>query len=645
MDFLRLVVWIVLLIIVVSIAYALFAGREYQLPQLQVVAPQWLSLSYEYRPACMDSAYIDPWTIVNHFGLSIENNTIVYRYTNTSLEAEKVLNNASINPELYYYYYSILTALVAVPRGNYSTVYDLHPLPVSKNDVENLTKKSLCIFFPKGFEVPRVRPALLSNESYHIENGSAVNVVTYLPTANISIAYSVDYSNPLLVEGHVEVAPSISTIETVPCGSYHDEYGCGNKTCIIDHSYYCTKYSISYTYSFKLLENSNVIDSYEYSGSLSVLADSYSSYDVDELEWGRYHGYGPFAKAWVRVRERGETGCSMSETNTTVYTACTTTYYADFSTEARSRGARFYKAVIPITIDRGEIWSGVLSTMSIAVDINGSKTELPIDTPRLLNLNLSAYPWESRQFNASIYLSDVASIAGSRVLNFTRMVKIASISMSILKPETSLDSYAWNTVIDVKSIVNIKTWSIKVPSINITAIQKLLTPNPGGLWLEKLVLRYIHDKVRSFVVSNPAMNQYFDAFMWFLASQLPVNMGNCTSHGTATPLLDALCDKCGSEMERVRILHNVTSYSLDAQVKNIGLYYPSYNTTAINATVCIARISNYPELWNLNNTSIDHLYALPADNGYLVLYNIYENSPFGDWRRVKQWRGIANLSS
>jgi len=136
-----------------------------------------------------------------------------------------------------------------------------------------------------------------------------------------------------------------------------------------------------------------------------------------------------------------------------------------------------------------------------------------------------------------------------------------------------------------------------------------------------------------------------DGFMWLLASQLSVNMGNCTSHGTATPLLNALCDMCGSEAERVRILHNITSYSLNALIRNISLYYPSYNTTAINATVCIARISNYPELWNLNNTSIDHLYALPADNGYLVLYNIYENSPFGDWRRVKQWRGIANLSS
>jgi hypothetical protein len=58
------------------------------------------------------------------------------------------------------------------------------------------------------------------------------------------------------------------------------------------------------------------------------------------------------------------------------------------------------------------------------------------------------------------------------------------------------------------------------------------------------------------------MNQYFDAFMWLLVSQLPANMGNC-SHETATPLLDALSNKCESEIVCVKMPHNITSYSLD----------------------------------------------------------------------------------
>jgi len=638
MSILRFIAWVALLIIVVSVAYALFIGKELAQQLIQVPVPQWALPRYEYRPECTNHTYIDPWTVANSYGLSIKNNAIVYKYTNTSEEAEKTLNDASIDPELYYYYYSILTALVAKPMGNHSTVYDLHPLPVSQNDVENLTKKSLCIFFPsKGFEVPRVRPALLSNESYYVERGSVVNVVTYLPTANISIAYSIDYSNPLLVEGYAEAIISAFATEVVPCGHYHNEYECGNKTCIIDHSYYCTKYSISYTYSFKLLENSNIIDRYEYLGSLSVLADSDSSYDVAGLEWGWYHGYSPFAKAWVRVREWGETSCSTSETNTTVYTACTTTYYADFSTETRSRGARFYKAVIPIVAERREIWSGVLSTMSIAVDINGTRLVLPVNTSKpLLSINISAYPWESKKLSTAILLSDATSIAGSRVLSFTRSVKVASINISTSRPSIDLSKWGWGSTINVKPIVNAETWSIRAPNINITRIQRLLHPNPGELWLEKLVLRYIHDKIKWFIVNSSAMNQYFDAFMWLLASQMPIGMANCTPHNTTTPILDALCSKCGSEAERVKILCNVTGYSLNASIKNFNLYWPSYNSTAINATVCMAKISSYPELWELYNETKEIVYVLPEDSHYLVFYNVYENSPFGGWRRVKQ---------
>jgi hypothetical protein len=84
-----------------------------------------------------------------------------------------------------------------------------------------------------------------------------------------------------------------------------------------------------------------------------------------------------------------------------------------------------------------------------------------------------------------------------------------------------------------------------------------------------------------------------------------------------------------------KILCNVTGYSLNAGIKNFNLYWPS-NSTAINATVCMAKISSYPELWELYNETKDIVYALPEDSHYLVFYNVYENSPFGGWRRVKQ---------
>jgi len=169
-----------------------------------------------------------------------------------------------------------------------------------------------------------------------------------------------------------------------------------------------------------------------------------------------------------------ETRISTSTMYTTVYTACTSTYYADFSTEARSRGARFYKAVIPIAGERRKIWSGVLSTMSITVDINGSKIELPISTLNLLNINISAYPWEAKKFSATVSLSDVTSIAGSRVLSFTRSAKIASMNISTSRPSIDLSKWGWGSTINVKPIVSVETWSIRAPNIDITRIQRLL---------------------------------------------------------------------------------------------------------------------------------------------------------------------------
>jgi hypothetical protein len=636
LNLLRFIAWTALLIIVVSIAYAVFAGREYTSPQpLQVAKPLWFAPSYEYRPICTDNIYIDPWIVVNYFGLSVENNKIVYKYTNTSEEAEKVLNNASIDPELYYYYYSILTALVAIPKSNYSTVYDLHPLPVSQNDAENITQLSLCTYLPnKGFYVPPVNASIVSNTSYVVRNGSIINIITYLPIASIAILNSTSYANPINVSGFATGSLSAERVGEVVCGSTSAYFADYNKTGYI--IYVCSAYRVSYNYTLGYIANGTQVATDIYSNSFDYVARHCidCEEDVASAVGGYYKGFGPLAKAVITARSYyaySEEQIINGTPHLYEY------YYASFSTNTYTRALKLYRATATISASLGKILGGVIGTMRAVALSNGSAIELPANlTKPLLNINISAYPWEPEAFNASVYLSDTVSIVSSRIINFTRMVKVASINVSISKPVADLSMYPWGSAIDAKPVVDVRTWGIKEPSINITRIQQLLTPNPGETWLEKLVLRYIHDEIKQFINSNSAMNQYLDAYMWLLSAQIPANMGNCPSHNTAKPLLDALCGKCGSEVERVSIVRNVTGYSLNAWIRNISLYYPSYNTTAINATVCIARISNYPELWNLYNTSIDRLYALPADNGYLVLYNIYENSPFGDWRRVKQ---------
>jgi len=655
MTMLRFFAWVALLIIVISIAYALFAFREITQQAINLPAPSWTAPSYVYRPICKNTTYIDPWTVVNYFGLSIENNRIVFKYTNTTEEATKVLSNASIDPKTYYYYYSILTALVAIHLSNYTTVYDLHPLPVSRNNSEGLANLSLCIYLPKGFEVPKVNASLATNTSYVARNVTVyvwdpalrayvprnkteiINIVTYLPTASIAIANSTRYVNAYNVTGFATGSLSVERVGETVCGNttaYFADYNAWGYIV-----YMCSVYNISYSISLGYEINGSKIVTDSYTGSTVFTASNCGggascTSTVASFEGASYKGFKPLAKATIDATSF----YAYSETkivNGTPYLY--EHYYASFKIDTYTRTLRIYKADVAISTRLGKVLTGVLSTMRLIIDANGSRAVLPINISKpIVNASVSAYPWESRGFNASIYLGDVVSIAGSRIINFTRTVKVASISMGIDKPSADLSMYPWNTVIDVKPVVSIRTWSIRAPSINITRVQQLLTPNPGEVWLQRLVLRYIHDRIKQFIESNSAMDQYFDAYMWLLSAEIPSNMGNCSKHDSVKPLLDALCDKCGSEAEKAGIVCNITSYSLSVNITRVGLYYPTYNVTLVNATVCIARIGSYPPLWSLYNTSTNSFYAKPIDSGYLVFYNAYENSVFGDWRRVKE---------
>jgi hypothetical protein len=175
----------------------------------------------------------------------------------------------------------------------------------------------------------------------------------------------------------------------------------------------------------------------------------------------------------------------------------------------------------------------------------------------------------------------------------------------------------------------------RVGGINTWRIREQLTPSPGALWLEKLALRYIHDKLVEFIESTP-MNNYRDAYLWLLATQIPITMHNCTTHNTSiAPLLEALSDGCGCEEERAWILGNVTSHSLTVNTTTAQLMWPSLTSrTIVNATVIIAEIGGYPELWQLYNETLGVYLARPLNGGYQVYYNPVENTVFCDWKRI-----------
>ena len=150
----------------------------------------------------------------------------------------------------------------------------MHPLPVSQNDVENLTKLSLCFYLPsEGFEAPSIEPAVTANTSYIIKNVTVykresfggltvltpvnvtkiINVVTYLPTANISILNSTRYVDPVNVTGFATGSLSAERVGEVVCGNTTAYFADYNKTGYI--IYVRSVYPVSYSYTLGYIAN------------------------------------------------------------------------------------------------------------------------------------------------------------------------------------------------------------------------------------------------------------------------------------------------------------------------------------------------------------------------------------------------------
>jgi hypothetical protein len=261
------------------------------------------------------------------------------------------------------------------------------------------------------------------------------------------------------------------------------------------------------------------------------------------------------------------------------------------------------------------------------------------ETGVLFAINISLYgTWEITE---PVNLSDRVTICGGirddiKCINITRNVRFANVTISVAVEPPS--DWTWGRIADAVLDYNYTVAYYSQDSISPdkwARVKELLARNPGATWLEKLALRYIHDKLVEFIESTP-MNSYRDAYLWLLAAQVPIAMRNCTAHNTSiAPLLEALSDGCGCEEGRVWILGNVTSHSLTVNTTTAQLMWPSLtNRTIVNTTVVIAEISGYPKLWQLHNKTLELYLAKPINSNYLLYYNVYENTIFCDCKRV-----------
>jgi len=91
--------------------------------------------------------------------------------------------------------------------------------------------------------------------------------------------------------------------------------------------------------------------------------------------------------------------------------------------------------------------------------------------------------------------------------------------------------WEWGSVKDlgVKVDASIQYHYPDPSTINLEEVEKAITPNPAESLLQYLALAYIHDKFVEAIDSTP-MNQCRDAYLWLLATKIPIVMKNCSRH-------------------------------------------------------------------------------------------------------------------
>jgi hypothetical protein len=223
-----------------------------------------------------------------------------------------------------------------------------------------------------------------------------------------------------------------------------------------------------------------------------------------------------------------------------------------------------------------------------------------------------------------VYISDEVSICGGRCINITRRLLLGYLVVNTTLEGDRVGGEAWVEY----------AYPAEIASLNLEEIKRALASRPAGRILEELALEYVHDRLVE-IVNSTAMRQYPGAYLWLLASQIPIGMGSCSPHNSSTPLLDALCGGCGSDWERVWILGNITRFTLEVATATGLVKWPSLTSeTIVETPIVYANITGYPELWQLYNETLGIHLAKPLDGKYQVYYDPVENTAFCDWDRL-----------
>jgi hypothetical protein len=402
------------------------------------------------------------------------------------------------------------------------------------------------------------------------------------------------------------------------------------------------KYIINVNYTLGIaVGNETVLE--DYTGSTRFTARSSGGYTMLCIEDGYYNEMGPYARACTDIVVEANNTRIENSTHI-VYT--TEYYIAEATVATWTRGLRIPSIVeASVYLDGFQVLTGFLDTVKL---IAGSRV-FSMNESGLVEKLVFSNLTETRLQNITIYISDyigfttgIKSPSNEKPFGgviFNRTLRMAEITIKA-EPVEPRD-WEWGSVKDLG--VNVEAsiqYHYPDPStINPEEIKKAITPNPAENLLQYLALAHIHDKLLEAIDSTP-MNQYREAYLWLLVAQIPIAMKNCSQHESPKPLLDALCEACGSDHERTWILGNITAFTMEVSTTTGRVKWPSLtNDTLVETPIVAAKIASYPALWQLYNETLGSRLAKPIGNKYLVCYNPYENTAFCDWGRIPMREG------
>jgi len=172
--------------------------------------------------------------------------------------------------------------------------------------------------------------------------------------------------------------------------------------------------------------------------------------------------------------------------------------------------------------------------------------------------NLTVYIGDYIGFTTGIKSSSNEKPFGGAIFNRTLRMAEITVKADPVEPQ----DWEWGSVksLGVTVEASIQYHCPDSYTINLEEVKKAITSNPAENLLQYLALAYIHDKLVEAIDSTP-MSEHRDAYLWLPTAQISIAMKNCSQYEFTNPLLDALCEACGSDYERTWTLGNITGFT------------------------------------------------------------------------------------